>query len=75
MAKKLPRRTVLKAAGASLALPMLDAMAPAFAKEPNQPIPRRIIAINVDLGFMPEESGCSCCRMVACCFQAWEEKV
>ena len=25
--------------------------------------------------FMPEESGCSCCRMVACGFQAWEEKI
>lgn len=55
MPKQLSRRTILKAAGASLTLPMLDAMVPAFAKESTQPIPRRIIAVNVDLGFMPEE--------------------
>ncbi len=55
MPRHLPRRTVLKAAGASLALPLLDAMVPAFSSELPQPPPRRMIAINVDLGFMPEE--------------------
>lgn len=55
MPKHLSRRTLLRAAGASLALPLLDAMIPAFAKEPTQEIPRRMIAINVDLGFMPDE--------------------
>ena len=56
MPKKLSRRTVLKAACASLALPLLDAMIPAFARgADSHPIPRRMIAINVDLGFLPEE--------------------
>lgn len=55
MPKQLSRRTVLKAAGASLALPFLDAMIPAFAKEKAEAIPRRMIAINIDLGFMPDD--------------------
>ena len=38
-----------------MALPMLDAMTPAFAKEQTDGMPRRMVAINVDLGFMPEE--------------------
>ena len=32
--KAISRRTVLKGAGAALALPMLDAMTPAFAQAP-----------------------------------------
>ena len=52
--KSLNRRTFLKAAGASLALPYLDAMRPAFSSEADTPPPRRMVAINVDLGFMPE---------------------
>lgn len=55
MPKQLSRRTLLRSAGASLALPMLDAMVPAFAKEQSLEAPRRMVAINVDLGFMPEE--------------------
>ena len=38
--KKLPRRTFLRGAGASLALPMLDAMWPAFAADAPQGTPR-----------------------------------
>ena len=59
----LSRRTVLKGAGVSLALPMLSAMTPAFAKaNQKQLIPRRFIAINGGLGFhgpdfFPEQSG------------------
>lgn len=59
--RHLDRRTLLKGIGASLALPMLDAMTPAFAKSQKavtvggDGIPRRMIAINCDLGFMPEE--------------------
>ena len=34
--KHLPRRTFLRAAGATLALPLLDAMVPAFANVPRQ---------------------------------------
>ncbi|MCO8124541.1 DUF1552 domain-containing protein [Stieleria sp. TO1_6] len=52
--KSLNRRTLLKAAGASLALPFLDAMRPAFSAQQDSPLPKRMVAINVDLGFMPE---------------------
>ena len=53
--RHLNRRSVLKSVGACLALPLLDAMRPAFAAGANTPVPRRMIAINCDLGFMPEE--------------------
>ena len=36
--KSMPRRTFLRGAGAVLALPMLDAMTPAFAQEATRPI-------------------------------------
>lgn len=60
--KSLPRRSVLKAAGACLALPWLESMTPAFARPTTSEPPRRMIAINVDLGFMadrffPKNSG------------------
>ncbi len=59
-ASALTRRTFLRAAGASLALPFLDAMRPAFAAELESP--RRIIAICTNLGvleknFFPAETG------------------
>lgn len=53
--KSLPRRTVLRAAGVSVALPMLDAMTPACQAAAMDDVPRRMVAVNVDLGFMPEE--------------------
>lgn len=53
--RHISRRTFLRGTGAAMALPMLDAMIPAFAKEQADVIPRRMIAINVDLGFLPEE--------------------
>ncbi len=55
--KTLDRRSFLKAAGVSMGLPFLDAMVPTFASEKGLKveIPRRMIAINIDLGFMPEE--------------------
>ena len=54
--KHLSRRTLLKSAGAAMALPFLDAMTPAFARGAEVPTgAQRMIAINVDLGFMPEE--------------------
>src|SRR5579864_7776800 len=34
----IPRRTFLRGAGAAIALPMLDAMTPAFAAETKRPI-------------------------------------
>ena len=33
--KPLPRRTVLRGLGATMALPLLDAMSPAFSARPN----------------------------------------
>lgn len=54
--KPLSRRHFLKGAGVALSLPLLDAMTPALARgEDAASNPRRMIAINVDLGFMPEE--------------------
>ena len=53
MTKTLSRRTFLRGAGAAMALPLLDAMRPtAAAAEDDR---RRMIAINVDLGFLPDE--------------------
>ncbi|MFH5802632.1 DUF1552 domain-containing protein [Alienimonas sp. DA493] len=54
-AKRLSRRTFLKAGGAVAALPLLDAMTPARAADAGPDVPRRMVAMNFDLGFMPEE--------------------
>jgi hypothetical protein len=58
---RLPRRAVLRAAGACLALPLLDAMTPAFARaderldaDRGETVPRRMLAVCVDLGFLPD---------------------
>ena len=53
--RSLSRRTVLRGAGVAMGLPMLDAMRPAFAKESAAVVPRRMIAINIDLGFITED--------------------
>lgn len=53
--KQIPRRKFLRGSGVAMALPMLDAMVPAFAKEAAGEVPRRLVAINVDLGFLPDE--------------------
>ena len=53
--KSLPRRTVLKGIGASMALPFLSAMNPAFASsKPVRKAPMRMIGICHNLGFFPE---------------------
>ncbi len=57
----LSRRTILRAAGATLALPFLDAMRPVFGKSADA-VPRRRIAICTNLGLLerhlfPAESG------------------
>ena len=51
--RALSRRRFLKAAGVGLALPMLNAMRPAFAKE--TPPPRRVLSICNNLGLIPEK--------------------
>jgi hypothetical protein len=52
---KVTRRSILRAAGASIALPFLDAMTPAFGRVPvaSRP-PKRLVAIHAALGMMPQ---------------------
>ncbi len=52
----LHRRTFLRASGAAIGLPFLDAMVPAFAKAARAAvtIPRRLVAIHVPLSWMPQ---------------------
>ncbi|MFM8635779.1 MAG: DUF1552 domain-containing protein [Planctomycetia bacterium] len=57
----LSRRTLLKGSGAALALPLLDAMRPAFGRAA-EPVPRRLVAICTNLGvyeknFLPASAG------------------
>lgn len=60
-ARTLSRRTALRASGVTIALPLLDAMCPAFGAE--QPAaPRRMVCIETNMGilpgyFFPENSG------------------
>ncbi|MCP4819874.1 MAG: hypothetical protein GY883_11850 [Shimia sp.] len=56
----LKRRTFLKGSGATVALPFLGAMTPAFAAGPVAP--KRFVAMNAGLGFhapnvIPTETG------------------
>jgi hypothetical protein len=51
--RALSRRTFLKAAGTTLALPWLEAMCPALAKAEKK-IPRRMVAIETNMGIMPQ---------------------
>lgn len=58
--RAMPRRHFLRGAGVALGLPLLDAMRPAFAAEPE--VPRRMLAICNNLGlletgFFPKDSG------------------
>ena len=58
----LSRRTILKASGVSLSLPLLDAMRPKLGARQSTSAPRRMVAINTNLGilsehFYPEKSG------------------
>ena len=50
MTMKIDRRNFLRAAGISLGLPTLES----FGASSEQPSPRRMIAINQDLGFIPK---------------------
>lgn len=54
---RLSRRTFLRGTGISIALPFLEAMIPAFAKEAAvaASVPRRFVAINIPLGFLGEK--------------------
>ena len=55
---RLSRRTFLRGAGVCLALPLLEAMLPArirAARTANVASPRRFVAVNIPLGFIPEK--------------------
>jgi hypothetical protein len=53
--RPLSRRTFLRGAGITMALPLLEAMRPAFARagEAKQ-IPRRMVAIETNMGILPQ---------------------
>ncbi|OAI50258.1 hypothetical protein AYO44_17935 [Planctomycetaceae bacterium SCGC AG-212-F19] len=50
----LTRRSFLRGAGVALALPLLDAMRPAFAADGPQATPRRLLAIETNMGILPQ---------------------
>jgi hypothetical protein len=52
MKAPLSRRTLLRGAGVTLGLPLLDCMTPAFASPP--PAPRRMIVVANNLGVLPK---------------------
>ncbi|MEM9157419.1 MAG: DUF1552 domain-containing protein [Verrucomicrobiota bacterium] len=59
---KISRRTMLRAGGISLALPLLDAMTPAFAKMQKATHAKRFVGVNLTLGLhypnlVPETAG------------------
>lgn len=53
-ARPLSRRTLLRGAGVAMALPLLDAMRPAFAREKAADVPRRMVAIETNMGILPQ---------------------
>lgn len=60
--KSLSRRTVLRGAGVSLALPLLDAMSPAFAAPRDESRAKRFVGVSLALGLhnpnlVPEGEG------------------
>ncbi|MCE9606007.1 MAG: DUF1552 domain-containing protein [Planctomycetia bacterium] len=52
--RTLSRRAMLRASGVSLALPLLDAMTPAFAAAPSNSPPKRMLAICTNMGILSE---------------------
>ena len=51
----LGRRTFLQGIGTTIALPLLEAMAPAFVKAADAAeVPRRMVAIETNMGIMPQ---------------------
>ena len=53
--KSISRRRLLRGAGVTVALPLLDAMTPAVARAQNAAVPRRMFAIRNNLGLLPGE--------------------
>ena len=52
---KMPRRTLSRAAGVGLALPMLDCFQPCAGADQNETPPRRMVSICTPLGLHPED--------------------
>ena len=53
--RAVSRRALLRAAGAAVALPLLDSMRPAFARDPRpDATPRRFLGVCNNLGLLPE---------------------
>src|SRR5438045_3703330 len=52
--RSLSRRAFLRGSGVALALPLLDAMTPAVARAEAAPTPRRLVAIETNLGILPQ---------------------
>ena len=50
----LSRRAFLRGIGVAMALPWLDAMRPAFAAEDSKATPRRMVAIETNMGILPQ---------------------
>src|SRR3954452_20145034 len=50
---KLHRRTFLRAAGVTMALPLLDALSPRTSRAAESSVPRRMVCINTPLGLHP----------------------
>src|SRR3954471_22891994 len=54
--RAVSRRNFLRASGVALALPLLDAMRPAFSRAAGSaPVPRRMLGICNNLGLLPEK--------------------
>jgi hypothetical protein len=49
------RRTFLRASGVALALPLLEAMRPAFSRAAAAPKPRRMLGVCNNLGLLPDQ--------------------
>jgi len=62
--KKLPRRTLIKSAGVSVGLPLLDAMVPAFAQSAPTP-PKRFVGVWHPHGVAPGYWSPTTARMAA----------
>jgi hypothetical protein len=50
--RPLSRRTFLRGAGVAMALPLLEAMRPAFAREAD--VPRRMVCVETNMGILPQ---------------------
>mgnify|MGYP002636027757 CR=1 FL=1 len=55
MPRPLSRRSLLRGTGVAIALPLLDAMRPAFCNDSaEKTIPRRMVAIETNMGILPQ---------------------